>query len=108
TELGNPFEVCGIDLVVLHSRHVVNSTIADVASIREEGQAQYSDFVKDRLVDRSVSIYAPLKRNKLALFTSQRSSRLTKSNQRLKSVQNDCGLFLRLHIGCQTRNGNLD
>jgi len=108
TELGNPFEVCGDDLVVLHSRHVVNCTIADVASIREVGQAQYSDFVKDRLVDRSVSVYAPLKRNKLALFTSQRSSRLTKSNQRLKSVQNDCGLFSRLYIGCQTRNGNLD
>ena len=107
-ELGNPFEECCDELVVLHSRHVVNCTIADVASVREVGRTQYGDFVKERLVDRSVSIYAPLKRNNLALFKSQRSSLLTKSSQRLKSVQNDCSLFSRLYIGCQTRNGNVD
>lgn len=69
-----------------------------MVSVREVGRTQYGDFVKKRLVDRSVSIYAPLKRNKLALFTSQRSSRLTKSSQRLQSIQNDCSLFSRLTL----------
>jgi hypothetical protein len=107
-EFGNPFEDCCNELVVLHSRHVVDCTKDEVASVREVGRAQYGDFVKERLFDRSVSIYAPLKRNNLALFKSPRSPRLTKSSQRLQGIRNDCSLFSRLYIGCQSRSGNLD
>ena len=44
-ELGNPFEDCCDELVVLHSRHIVNCTIAEVASVREVGRTQYGDIV---------------------------------------------------------------
>ena len=106
-ELGSPFsDDCG-DLVVLHSRGVVPCSANDIARIKVTGEEQYEEFIKSRFVDKSTSIYAPLKRNKLAPFSVQRPS-TTRNKQLLATAKNDCDLFSRLYIGCQTRNGNLE
>lgn len=109
SEMGNPFIEDGDELTVLHSRFVITgSSTSDIAAIKSVGQAQYDEFVQQRLTERSVSLYAPLKRNKLSPFIAQRPSCASKSKQLLRTTKSDCDLFSRLYIGCQTRNGNLD
>jgi hypothetical protein len=46
--------------------------------------------------------------NKLKLFGSAFKKSVSKGKQQLISLKSDVGLFSRLYIGCQTRDGNLE
>ena len=46
--------------------------------------------------------------NKLKLFGSATGKNVSKGKQQLTSLKSDVGLFSRLYIGCQTRDGNLE
>ena len=52
----------------------------------------------ERLVNRSKSLYDPIKMNNLAVFTSATTKATTKASQQLTSAKNDCSLFSRLKI----------
>ena len=76
-EMGNPFQDQA-DLVVLHNRNVMTHEAAQsVCKVYDIGQSQYKEFVKQRLVERSVSLHQPLKRNKLSLCVAEKA--VTKS-----------------------------
>ena len=108
-ELGNPFHDDSGTLSTLHSKDVVEpSKTVDICTIFELGKSQYDEFVKNRLVDRSVSLFQTLKRNKLAPFDKKNFQTLSKSKKQVASLKNDCFLFSQLYIGCQTRSGNID
>ena len=47
-------------------------------------------------------------RNKLKLFQSATQKSVNKGKQQLASLKSDVGLFSKLYIGCQTRDGNLE
>ena len=51
-------------------------------------------------------INEPIKRNKLSLFKTQKVSNKPKSQ--ITTLKDDCALFSRLYIACQSREGNLD
>ena len=102
------FAETSTDLIVLHSRVVVPHAIAKtVVSVHETGKRQYQEFCQLRFIDRTVLVCEPLKRNSLSPF-SRTSSAQPKLKAKLSNVKNDCALFSRLYIGCQTRNGNID
>lgn len=111
-EMGNPFEEESSDLIVLHNRNVLPDCAAVcVKNIHETGQKQYNDFVQLRLCERSVSLYDPIKRNKLSPFISHVkavSGSQLKSKANLSSARNDAALFSQLYISCQVRDGNLE
>jgi len=108
-QLGNPFQDDSGTLFSLQSKYVIeHSTAAAMCTIFEKGKCQYGQFVKERLVDRSVSLLKTLKRNKLAPFAEKQSTSDSKSKQRVVTLKNDCVLFSQLYIGCQTRNGDID
>ena len=67
-------------------------------------------FVTYRLQKRSVSITEPLPRNKLTLFKQSFAKAKGRSVQQTKlaAARNDCSLFSKLYIACQTRSGDLD
>ena len=44
--------------------------------------------------------------DKLKLFGSATKKNVSKGKQQLTSLKSDVGLFSRLYIGCQTRDGN--
>jgi len=78
-QLGNPFQDDSATLSSLQSKHVIeHATAAAVCTILEEGKRQYGQFVKERLVDRSVSLFRTLKRNKLAPFAVKQNTRNSK------------------------------
>ena len=68
-EMGNPFSDCSSDLLVLNSRDVMDTTVADtVGRILEIGIEQYEDYVEKRLVNQIIPISNAIKRNNLPLF----------------------------------------
>ena len=48
---------------------------------KEIGHSQYNDFVDKRLVNRTVKLTAPLKRNNLAVFVKRKTTQATTSNK---------------------------
>ena len=108
-DIGNPFnERTGI-LMALDSHIIAPSNVCDsVEKAYDLGLCQFNKFVEERL-QGSMSLLAPLKRNKLPLFTykAQTSTKDLKS-LKLSELKSDCDLFSRLYIACQSRDGDLD
>ena len=81
--------------------------VDSVKSIEETGYDQYTTFVKERFVDQKKPITDPIKMNKLPMF--RRPPTKVPSNQKaqLTALKEDCALFSRLYIACQSREGDL-
>ena len=108
-EMGNPFTENSSDLLLLDSRDLANPSVIDtVRRIEEIGQEQYNTYVKERLVSQTKSIFDPIKKNNLPLFSRPPVREKTKSQLQLTSLKNDCSLFSRLYVAPQVGNGNLD
>ena len=110
-EMGNPFIDEGCELYAIDTHVVCSSAVIEtVKTIQSTGQEQYIAFVNERLWERKVPVTAHMSRNKLSLL-KQTGSRLKpseKQTSKLASARNDCSLFSRLYIACQTRDGGLD
>ena len=69
-EMGNPFSESSSDLLVLDSRNIADSAVADTVFQREKlGLDQYEMYVNERLVTQTVPISDPITKNKLHLFS---------------------------------------
>jgi hypothetical protein len=67
----NPFVEQRDDLLVLDTRNILDTSVGEtIKTIEEMGKTQYEAFVTERLEKRTTSLYEPIKRNKLALFSS--------------------------------------
>ena len=71
-------------------------------------QDQFQTFTKECLIKRSKPIDDVLHRNRLKLFGSTAKKKSSKGKQLLTSLKCNMGLFARLYIGCQNRDGNLE
>ena len=108
-EMGNRFQEDSTDLLVLDSKEIMDETVdkavREVASI---GQDQYKALVKEGFRERTKPITEAIKTNKLPLFKQQPQKNPTKDKQKVAALKNDCALFSRLYIACQSRDGNLE
>ena len=108
-DFGNPFEEESQDLLVLDTKEIAPPAAVDaLRHAREVGQQQFDNFVRERLVERTKPIEDTIHRNKLKIFGTPASKPSGEGKQQLKSLKNDLGLFSRLYIGCQNRDGNLE
>jgi hypothetical protein len=107
-EYGNPFMEDGLELFHITKRTVAaQSVTVTVRSIQELGEKQFAEYVEQRLVQKRMTIFQPLKKNMLPLFSTcaRKPGKLQQSVQLLRA---DCNLFSRLYVACQNREGNLD
>ena len=59
-DMGNPFMEDSEDLVVLDNKEILGSdAVVKLCTVEEVGAKQYVDFVAERLVNRSKSLYDP-------------------------------------------------
>lgn len=109
-EMINPFLEQSEDLLVLGTRDITDSSVVQtVRKIEEIGKAQYQAFVTEKVKKRTTSLFAPIKRNKLSLFSSLPSSKAKSSNKiQIASLKSNCSLCSRLYISSQDRDGNLE
>ena len=95
-ELGNPFEEDSKELLTLETKQIaVISVIETVRSAYKIGKCQFDLFVKERLMERKVSVDELLSRNKLTLFTTKHLSE-KKGKQQLMFMKSDMQLFSHL------------
>jgi len=110
-KLGNPFLCEGedTDLIQLDTRDVMGEDIVEtVNEIERLGKSQAETFITERIVERSCPIDAPIKKNKLQLFsTASKSSRQATSRAEKKDLQKDVKLFAQLYISTQVRGGDI-
>lgn len=110
-EMGNPFSETSEDLVQLDTKDMTDSSVIEtVRGIEKFGNDQYHAFVEDRLVKRVVSLSEPIKKNKLHLFSYQKTKSVKPSatKQTITSLKKSCSLFSQLYVSCQIRDGDLD
>jgi hypothetical protein len=107
-DMGNPFTEESNELMALHTKDIVDKEVVDtVKNIVKIGQQQFDTFVTDRLEKRTTTIYDPIKRNKLPLFSRPPVKEKSKLQNKVMALKHDRTLFSRLYIACQTRDGNL-
>ena len=80
----NPFSVPDKDHLycISSGRRVPADAASDLLDVNTHGQTAYRDFVQERLVQRTTSFHAPIKRLKLKTFASIAVSREVSSTKR--------------------------
>ena len=97
--MGNPFTEESSDLLVLDSRNIVDTAVADtVQQIEQLGLKLYEAYVDERLVNQKIPIYDTIKRNNLHLFSRPPVKGKSSKQQQISSLKNNCSLFSRLYI----------
>jgi len=108
-EMGNPFLDDGAEMYAIDTHKVCSSdAVQTVRTIEALGREQHNRFVKERLIERTISVTAPISRNKIPLFREPAVKIKQPLHSKLATARNDCALFASLYIACQTRNGDLD
>ena len=97
-EMGSPFTEYSSDLLVLKSRDVVDTAVAEtVGQILKIGLEQYESYVEKRLVNQTMPITDPIKRNNLHLFSRPSCREKSTKDLQISSLSNDSSLFFRLY-----------
>ncbi|CAH1782324.1 unnamed protein product [Owenia fusiformis] len=78
-----------------------------IRSIEDIGNQSFTRYTTECLVERTEPLDTPIKRHKIAMFSSKIPKRTNQKSQ-IKKMRNDCDLFSKLYITCQTRNIDLD
>ncbi len=108
-ENGNPFEEESDDLFSLHTKVSVDkSLVAKLQTVMEQGHTQFSNFVHNRFIDKSVDLDDKIPRNKNKIFTTQVTKKTKNGKIKLVEAKQEIQLFSRLYIACQTRDSDLN
>ena len=108
-ELGNPFTEESENLMAIHTKDIMDdSVVATVKYAHKIGEEQFCLFVKERFIDRSKPVTEPLKKNNLPTFGTPTKKAVSKDQAKVKLLKEDCFLFGRLYIACETCDGNLN
>ena len=109
-DMWNPFACGNTSLNRLHSKDIMGDSSVDCLKIiKSKGQAQFHEFLKNRLVDRKKAITDKITRNNVTLFQVRSASKLkSKQQETISLLKNDSLLFSRLYVSCQKRDGNLE
>lgn len=108
--MGNPFMDKSNELMTLDTHDCMDGTVVQALHTMETlGNEQYSNYVKDVLVERKESIHRAIKKNHLPLFKRPHdTSGNSKAKQQFQEIKNDCNLFSQLFIAAQVRSTKLD
>ena len=106
-EQGNPFMEDTKDLIVLDTKEIMGAEESEShKQLLNIGREQYEKFTREMHEDKS-TFDDPLKRNKLPLFSRKAAPEISSSKTKLQSMKDDCQLFSRLFISCQSRQCDL-
>ena len=107
-ELGNPFKEDSGDLLALDTKDIMPTEVVEcIKNIKTIGQDQYKAFVAERMIECTRPITDPIKRNKLPIFSRPTVKAVSKKQAPVAALKDDCSLFARLYIACQSREGDL-
>ena len=105
---GNPFLEESSDLYKLDSKDIVTSEIAEIDTLKDIGLQQYNEFLNRITTEGKPDFYDPMKKNNFPLFSRKTKPNPGSSKWKLENVKNDCNLFSRLFISCQSRQCDME
>lgn len=107
---GNPFKDDSKELFSLVEKDVIGQDIVErMTTLEQTGKDQYESFVKERLESNVKTINDTIPRCKSLIFKEPaKPKQNSKLKQDLINLKNDCSLFSRLYISCQSHDGDLD
>ena len=109
SEFGNPFLETSTELLVLDTRNIADDNVICTAnSIEHLGKKQLNEFVQNRLNTQVYSLYDPIKKNKLPLFSKASVKKTSTQKVEITTLKKNCQLFSQQYVACQIRNGNLN
>ena len=107
-DLGNPFTEHSEDLLSLDTKDIADpSVVQTLRQIEKTGQEMYKAFVEEIFIKRVKKVFDPIKKNLISLFRTPTAKTATKEKSKIFLLKNDCSLFSRLYIPCQTRGRNV-
>ena len=106
-KMGNPFTEDSSSLLTLHTRDVVDELIPTVRNIEETGTHQFHKFIDERLSTRQVSLFDPIRKNKLLSFTCPPLRTVSRLKKEIELLKRNCSLFSQLYVSSQVRGGDL-
>ena len=110
-DLGNPFKEDSGDLLTLDTKVIMPIVVVEsVKNIQRIGKDQYNTFVREVILreENEKAVTQPIKRNKLPLFGRLPATTVSKTKAKVAALKDDCSLFSRLYIACQTREGDME
>ncbi|KAK3737069.1 hypothetical protein QZH41_013876, partial [Actinostola sp. cb2023] len=108
-DLQNPFTEKSEELIAVHTKDVIDETVINtVQNIVKIGETQFNTFVQERFIDRNKPITDTIKKNNLPMLRTSRKKTTSKQKEKIGLLKDDCALFSRLFIACQSRDGNLE
>ena len=108
-QLGNPFlfnesgELIQLDIKDVMGEEVV----ATVRTVNELGRTRHAQFRNMHIIERTIGIDAPIKKNKLPTFKSSNTKGQSSANSQSKELKLHIRLFSQMYISTQTRVGNM-
>ena len=102
----NPFSDTPTDqLINIILKVVCNITASSkVKTAEKDGKEQYREYCTERLNTSKKSIYDPIKRNNISLFTDSAGHVATKTKKKISSLKSDSSLFANLFVSAITRD----
>ena len=108
-EMGNPFLEQSQDILVLETKDILDPSEGEsVRKADKLGEKQYHNFAKERFNQCEKPITDVIPKNKLILLSHPPPKPPSKQKMKVTALKNDCNLFSRLYISCQTRSGDLE
>ena len=102
--LGSPFQEESQDLYSIDNKDIAHPSSAELLQTHlDRGRTKFQKF-SDSLANNAVSFYEPIKKNRTDFFR-QEAAPVEQSKQKL--LKEDCQLFSKLFISCQSRECDL-
>ena len=102
----NPFLVTGELLIAIDTRVVMeDDAVTALFNAESQGLSMMNDFLKERLIGQTKSVYDPIKKSQIAIFTSRKKGVL---NTPLKAMRANSQNFCRMFIISTAREFNLN
>ncbi len=106
--MGNPFLEASQDVLVLDTRDIVEHGVVEtIQHIERLGREQVAEFIEERLEQRKKSLFEPLRKNKLPLFSTPPQRNPSNDKQQIVILKKNCALFSQLYVSCQVRSSDL-
>ena len=103
--LGNPFQEDSQDILSLDTKDIAHPTAsALISSHYKNDRARFHEFLKELEIEEEITFYEPVKKNRIDFFRQEPAS---VNNSKEKVLKEDCDLFCKLFISCQSRECDL-
>eukprot|EP00745_Piridium_sociabile_P026562 TRINITY_DN4240_c0_g2_i9.p1 TRINITY_DN4240_c0_g2~~TRINITY_DN4240_c0_g2_i9.p1 ORF type:complete len:1084 (-),score=281.98 TRINITY_DN4240_c0_g2_i9:490-3741(-) len=104
-DMGNPFQEESQDLLSLDTKDVAHHTAAELIGTHlEKGRVRFQEFMKGLEGEEESTFYEPIKKNRVDFF---RQAPASVDSSKQKVLKEDCQLFSKLFISCQSRECDL-